>query len=359
MNKLNGWQAEYQRLTGFVDRSSQLKIAENAVNIPQDVRHEFYRLFDTVRVAFVNEKLSDLLNEATILSDNYTKAEQEAIELLGLDSIIITASLRKFLNNLKDSLVKKLFDPLFDLLKGKVDVKNFEKMASRNIEASFRESYRSGYKKWLCLSLVKLLGANRSLEVSVPSVYLGPAVGERGYSKSGEEHSVPLPKESKHLSFKHEQSSTLTVPDFIIHSAKINKYLAFRSEFRAAAAVWTASNASKHRDWYPLDRVVALRLSSIFIYVADNPEEISLIADAKNICRPELVIECREQKDWHEKEELEKVKLHHDIIKPRLGTYIVSSEQLPNIGQLGGGIYALTVGFDQSKLNTIIGSLMK
>ncbi len=356
---LNSWQEEYQRLTDFVARKPQVGIAESVVTIPRDVRPEFYRLFDTVRVAFIEEKLSDPFNEAATLSQNYLKAEQEVTELLGLDDILIATGLRRFLRDPRDGLIKGLFDPLFDLLKGKINAEAFEQGVSRNIEASFRDFYRLGYKKWLALSLVKLLEADRSLEVSVPSLYLGPQDGERGSSVSDEEHPVPPPKELKHLSFKHEQSSTLTVPDFIVHSAKINRYFALRSEFRAAAAVWTASNASEHREWYPLDCVVALRLGSTLIYVADNPEEISLVADAEKICRPELIIECREQKDWYEKEGLEKVKLHHDILKPRLGTYIVSREQVPDVGQLGDSIHILTVGFDQSKLEPIISSLMK
>jgi len=355
---LNSWQEEYQRLTDFVARKPQVDITESVVTISGDVRPEFYRLFNTVRAAFIEEKLSDLFNEATTLSENYTKAEQEVTELLGLDDILIATSLCKFLHNPRDGLIRGLFDPLFDLLKGKINTKTFEQGVSRNIEASFRNSYRLGYKKWLALSLVKLLEADRNLEVSVPSLYLGPRDGERGSSTSDEEHPVPLPKESKHLTFKHEQSSTLTVPDFIVHSAKINRYFALRSEFRTGA-VWTASNASEHREWYPLDCVVALRLGSTLIYVADNPEEISLVADAKKICRPDLIIEFREQKDWYEKEELEKVKLHHNVLKPRLGTYIVTREQVPNAGQLGDGIHILTVGFDQSKLEPIISSLMK
>lgn len=355
---LNSWQEEYQRLTDFVARKPQAKITESVVTISGDVRPEFYRLFDAVRVAFIEEKLSDLFNDATTLSENYTKAEQEVTELLGLDDILIATSLHRFLDNPRDGLIRGLFDPLFDLLKGKINAKAFEQGVLRNIEASLRNSYRLGYKKWLALSLVKLLEAERSLEVSVPTLYLGPRYGERGYFKSDDEHPVPPPKESKHITFKHEQSSTLTVPDFIVHSAKINRYFALRSEFRAGAT-WTASNASEHREWYPLGCVVNLRLGSTLIYVADNPEEISLVADAEKICRPDLMIECREQKDWYEKEELEKVKLHHDVLKPRLGTYIVSREQGPDVGQLGDGIHILTVGFDQSKLKPIINSLMK
>jgi hypothetical protein len=49
----------------------------------------------------------------------------------------------------------------------------------------------------------------------------------------------------------------------------------------------------------------------------------------EKICVPELIIECMGKKEWAEKDGLEKVKLHHDILKPKLGTYIVSREPVP------------------------------
>ena len=62
---------------------------------------------------------------------------------------------------------------------------------------------------------------------------------------------------------------------------------------------------------------------------------------------------CREQKDWYEKEELEKIKIYHNSLKPTLGTYIVSREPMPELKAVESGrivFHILTVGFDQSKL---------
>ena len=170
--------------------------------------------------------------------------------------------------------------------------------------------------------------------------------------------SVPPPVESKHLSFEHEPASILAVPDFIVHSAKINQYVSVRSGYRAPLA--TASNASEHRKWYLLDSIVALEPGLNLFYLADRPEEISLVADVQKICKPDLNVECRGEKDWYEKEGLEKVKLHNSMLKPRLGSYIVSREPMPEqkIDSQEEDIHLLTVGFDQSKLAPIVDSFV-
>jgi hypothetical protein len=347
----NGWQEVYTELTDFIAEHSEVEIEASHVHLPESFRPEFYRLFNAVRTALVEEKFPALLSEARVLSENYLKAEQEVTELLGLDDVSMVASLGRFLHDSMDELKRGLFDPLFDLLKAKVDIESFEQKTTRSIGASFGSLYRSGYEKWVALSLVKLLEADKTFQVNLRE--LTPE-DEVIMSSLASEEQVPPPEESKRLSFRHELVPLFTVPDFIVHSAKLNRYVGVRSEFGAAIA--KASNASQQRKWYPLDSVISLEPGLTLIYVAEKSEEISLIADVKKICRPDLILECREQKDWFEKEEMEKVKLHHDLLKPRLGTYIVSREPKPEqvLAELEDGIHILTAGFDANKLTPII-----
>ena len=320
----NSWRQAYTDLKAFIAEHPEVEIKVNVVRIQENVRTEFYRLFDMVRVAFVDEKFPSLLDEAKSLSESYSKTELEVIEHVGLDGISMAADLREFLHNPKDRAIRELFNPLFDLLKGKVDTEIFEQKASRNAETTLRNLYRIGYEKWVMLSLVQLLESDKSFQVTLRQ--LDPREINRRTPTSKEP--VPPLKESKRLSFEHEPYSILTVPDFIVHSARVNKYVAIRSEFREA--MWTASDASENREWYPLDSITTLELEDlILIYIAETPEEISLVADKERICRPDLIIECRGQNEWYEKEGLEEVKLHHGSLKPKLGTYVVSREPVP------------------------------
>jgi hypothetical protein len=324
----NNWQKEYEDLEGFVSRNPELEIGMDTVVIPEELRPEFYRLFDRVRTTFVEEKCATLLDEGKTLSSHFAVAEDESIKLLGLTDIRLPAFLNWFLHEPNNGLTRQTFDPLFELLKGKTDAGTFEQVTSRNIERSFRALFRSGYEKWVVLSLVKLLASDRVFNVTAAE--LENSSGEQFFI--GAEGSVPEPKESDHLSFEHRVEAIFMVPDLIVHSPKANRYVGFRTEL--GQAMFTAKNASAKREWYSLysgkeQYGPALNWPDLLVYAADEPGDINLVADLEKICVPELIIECMGKKEWAEKDGLEKVKLHHDILKPKLGTYIVSREPVP------------------------------
>lgn len=350
----NNWHQAYTDLTDFITEHPEVEIGASVVRIPENIRPEFYRLFETVRTVLVEEKSPALHSKARVLSEHYTKVEKEVIKLLGLESISTLPSLHRFLHDPIDQLIRGLFNPLFDLLKGRIDVEKYEGLASQNIEASFRPLYQSGYEKWMALSLVKLLKADKSFQVIIQKVAADDVFKSGGFI----EERVPAPEESKALSFKHDLEVGFIVPDIIVHSARVDRYFAFRSEIGMALA--TASDASEKREWLSLDSVVDLGPGITLVYVDNNPEELSLVADAQKICRPDLIIEYMGLKELYEKERLDKVKLHHDSLKPRLGTYIVAKEpvpeQEPEKQELD--IHILSVGFDQSKLEPIISALI-
>jgi hypothetical protein len=112
----------------------------------------------------------------------------------------------------------------------------------------------------------------------------------------------------------------------------------------------------------------------ILVYMDKRLEELSLIADSKIICRPDLIIECVGLKKLFNEKSLAKMKKYNEDFKPRLGTYIISNE--PVIEKMSEGqvadiisnepvaekipedkekdIHFLSIGFDQSKLEQVI-----
>jgi hypothetical protein len=140
---------------------------------------------------------------------------------------------------------------------------------------------------------------------------------------------------------------------------ELKAYVSFRSEVGQSMA--TASDASDNKEWYPIDSVAVPEFGLTLVYLADKPDEISLVADAKRICRPDIIIECRGQRGWFEKEGSERVKFLPNSLKPTLGTYIIPIESVPvdKHGEFQEGIHILNVGFDQSRLGPIISALSK
>ena len=350
------WQQRYSALTEFIAGHPEVNIGKSIVQIPRDTRPDFNKLFNAVGMTFIGEMFPDLIGDSQILIKNYTQAEKEVIKLLELKSVSTAPYISKFLQSPTEELIRGLFHALFDLIQGKIDLTGFEERASQDIKASFKKLSQSVYEKWIALSLMKLLYADKLLEVNLRklSLYYLWKAGGATIDKA------PTPQESSSLRFnEYSLENRFTIPDAIFHSASLNRFVSFRSEI--GRALVTASNASEKREWHPIGPVLAPESGLTLIYLAEKPEEISLVADAKRICRPDLIIECKGQKDWYEKEGLEKIQSYRDSLKPKLGAYIVSKEPVPEEkrGELCESIYILSVGFEQSKLEAITNALSK
>jgi len=353
------WRQKYKKLTDFIANHAEIKIRPDAVSIPGNVRPEFYQLFNTVRTTLIEEKAPVVVSESKKLSRNYLKAEGEVSKLLGLENISQRKPLHWFLRDPLDGLAGGLFDPLFNLLKGKTGIELFETEAKQNINASFSTLYGSGYEKWVSLSLVKLLESDNFFQVALREVDRSEHTFMIGQSGNTYTEKAPPPQASKHMSFDHVRKALFAVPDFIVHSVRANKYIALRTEVERSSA--NATDLCAKKEWLPLSSVEPLLPGLTLIYTAHNPEDISLVADNKNVCRPDLVIASEVNKDWFMNGGLDKLKLYKNSLKPTIGTYAVSRNPVikqDNV-ELEEGIYVLTVGFEQLGLEPIISLLMQ
>ncbi len=193
---LSNWHQAYLELTKFVAEHPAIEIKPDRIRLPDDVRPGFYQLFDKVRTALLEEKQPALLNEAVILNQNYIKVEKEATQLLGLDGVLMSPLLHEALHNPINIVRKGAFDPLFDLLQGKISTEGFEEKVSQNISASFPLLYQSGDEKWVILSLIELLEADKLFQVTLPKLTLYDAHKKGGPIKA----EAPAPKESRTIS---------------------------------------------------------------------------------------------------------------------------------------------------------------
>ena len=376
------WQDAYVRLQDFIKAKPSITISTLVLAIPGDVRTEFYRLFDAVRLAFVEEKFPAVLEEAAILGQNYTRAEQEVKELLKLDSIVALDFLNRFLHEPKSELIRELFNPLFELLRGTIDSATFEQQGLKGIQTTFERSHRLGYAKWVALSLVKMLESDKLFTITPPESKLD------GHNEPLLcEVDVPSPQESKIMSFEHgpDNFPPFITPHFIVHSAKLNRYVSFRTEL-VTPAEYIALNYVDQREWYPTESLkkeykAAMSDPSLLIYIGDGLDELALIADKDRMCRPDMIVEYRELRDWDDKDTPAKTKLY-DVLNPRLGRYIVSREPVPmQVSQeapakpaaavaqqlpveqateteKGNAIHRLMIGFEQSKLEPIMETMV-
>jgi len=350
------WQERFAELENYIVSHPEIVIEETSVTIPESARSEFYRLFNEARIAFINEKLPDLIKATKPLSQNYPKIQQDVIQLLALDTIVLPESVEQFIRDPLDGLTRVLWSPLFNILKRKIDLAAFETEGVRVIKEAYSFCYYKSYESWLELALLKLLKSKKLQRVPVPA-----ASDSFNHAQSEAIHlklsPVYAPIESMELSFMRSQPHTsFTVPDFIIYSEKLGKYVSARAE--AHEARWIATDASENRDWLPIlsEHIKAIFAPGyILLFIANAPEDIAIVNDVNKICRPDLIIEFRVQEDWYSEEELRNIKLRHDILKPIRGTYIVTREPVPLLEpDRQDNIHILEVGFDQSKLKPVV-----
>ena len=360
------WYQAHIKLKNFITGHPEIQFSHRVVAIPENVRPEFYRLFNQVRTTFVKEQLPNLPRETKRLKENYDQAEGDVKRLLKLKEISIPMDLYKFLNDANGRLAQELFNPLFNLLKGQIDAGTFEKEAAKNLKRSYGELFQWAYQKWIILSLVILLKANKIFSVTVPPIEMTP----RGPKIVVEPQSTPKPQESRQLSLLRDTTPVFIAPDFIIHSPMINRFVSFGTEIgnldMRAGAMWKAAEVSPGREWYTLEALeplwkrcnpLDLRFD-LMIYTGNKIEDLALIADSERICRPDLILVWLGRDDSLRKT-LEKAGLYKTFLNPKYGTFIVSISPFKKLGQnkMEEGTFLLPVGFNQAKINSIVNAL--
>ncbi len=340
MNTLTHWQDVYAELESFVSNHPEVEIKPEKISLPNEYRPDFYRLFDLTRIAFVEEFFSVSMREAAVLSRHYLKAEHDVIKMLELDSISVPISVRRFMNNPVNECMRGLFDILFDLLLGRINSDIFKEKALKIISASYEPLYQAGYEKWVVLSLLILLDADKVFRSPVKDITMYDVQKRGGVV----EEEIPAPKETKTIVFNDEPECCFVMPDVLVHSSRLDKYIAIRSQIVRTLGIST--KLSQAREWCARSLLVFDDL--ILIYVADQLEDVSLVADMQKICRPDLILYCKGRKPWTKTEEL---KLAGDSLKPTSGAITIYGEFAEDREQDGD---ALMAGFEQPRLDIVI-----
>jgi|WetSurMetagenome_2_1015567.scaffolds.fasta_scaffold13495_5 hypothetical protein len=320
----------YAALTDFIAHHPEIEIGETVTSIPGEVRPQFYNLFNAAREAFVEEKFPAFMSEAAMLWEQYRKAEESAANLFSLEEPAMASAIHSFLRNSQESLTRELFDPLFDLLKGRESVESFEEKAGSQIARLFPAVFRGSYEKWVILSFVSLLDVDKVLRVE--SRGLSP--GERAKpAAQAPLDDVPIPAESASLLFSQPRSAIFAVPDLIVHSSRLNRFIGIRSEF--SEGLYNAWNPSTKRDWYPIDTDMLILLESglTLIYAAEDADDLALVADAQNICRPDLILWCIDTRSLDKKEALEYMVKANSLFHPTNGSYIIANYPWPEAAE--------------------------
>ena len=398
------WQNSYEELHKFIADHPAIEIEMNSIVISGDIRPEFYKLFDRVRAGFVKERFAAELDKAYALSAAYSEASKAVKEEMRLEDIEINAGLNWFLLDPINGLMRMLFDPLFDLLKGKMDLAGFIEVADTSVASSFKLLFREGYERWGALALLRLLTPGRLWLGKTHDFYTDASM-EGDIIEGNRDDYVPDPVESKKLVFDNLVRASFVVPGALFHSGRLDAYVSLRPRWYLPR--WKARMLSERLEWMELKKIykefgTGHLWPDMMIHVTDErPEDLKLIADFYRIARPDVIVEFMEEDDWFDARRVEDIMRHNIVLNPRMGSYVVSRVEVPpeafkpleavsltapapppavsmtpgtpvttmeaappppmarplSLAELPAGIHVLSVGYDINKLEPVVSAL--
>jgi hypothetical protein len=386
----SNWQNTLNELKEYIAVNSEVVMKHDTVAIPEGLKPEFYRLFDKVRLEIVQAKLGELLDRAQELSSNYIAIEEtickrhkekdlpqrkqiDAIkktlsspferfrDRLGFggfkfDEITLDDELRIFLLDPPKALSRVLYEPLFDLLKGKIEFSDFELAIKEKLPAAFRQLYHSGYEKWAILNLLK------SFRIGTAYEAINPVITRRQIMKQNIAHIVksaepPALKQTKVLMLKSTWDiHALCESDLILKPLNKKVFVGIKSGFKRGASDIT--HGKTLRPTLPFNSVVSLQQDMpLLLYVGDRSSDVSIVAGNTVFLRPDIVIQCRENEDLWNNAEIERVALVHNALQPLIGTFLISGPFAAENNIQATGITTINAGFNPSLLSPIIDCL--
>lgn len=330
---MSDWKNTYEELTTFIAQNHGLELTPRIISIPPDVREEFYRRFDRVRISAIKENFPGMLEKGQTMGRIWHEISLSAIDLYKLQKIDIDTETKWFLENPVDGLIRLLFDPLFDVLRGKTDLTSFEKNIPEIIKAGYYRYMRDGYHAWTSLSLLQLMRAEKLLTVKPseldedPSLHVEMAV-------PGLTEDLPEAKEATAISFKRTLKFSFLVPNVIGRSQQLNSFVSFVPDFEYSEAKWIARSLDQNREWYKLSGIQnkfgqANLWPDIAIYTGEQWKDVVIAADTESVGRPDIILELRTEKDWYEREGLESIRRHYDVLNPKSGCFVVCLDEVP------------------------------
>ncbi len=335
------WRHHFEDLQQYVAANPEIHIDKNRTVIPSELREGFYQLFDAMRDALVAEVCAPVLESGFLLSSQYQLLERMVMDTAGVDSIVIADELKWFLKDPCDGLSRLLFNPLFDLLAGRIELLLFEENASRQLLQDFFRLHQTGYQRWLALAIIHRLSVDQSYRVPAMDNIENVILGE-GHERPGQHvDDVPVVQEFNSLSFEQNPVISFIVPRLLVHSAKLDTCIAMHFDFREAE--WTARKTSNNVEWLDIAglkskyELVNLRpdlfkkhwfemdpvLPDLALYRSAELDDLVLVADYNYMMRPEINLEIMVEKDWLASGRLADIMRHHEAMNPRKGTFIV------------------------------------
>ena len=346
MNKDSEWKQKLDTLKNYISTNREIYIDVREISIPEHLRTKFYELFDDIRNTFVEEFFASLPLDVDTLCSNYVKSEKEVMKALETDHIDLPVDLVSFLHNPREGMVRWLYNRLFEMIQEKITIEDFEEIAENDLVSTTFEMYQIGYEIWAIFTLITLLEPDETHSVEL------------------DDNFEPVPGKLAEIAFGRQfNHSTKRIPEIILHSKKLDSYVAVKFPLAREIAGYRIPPEMPHKmlrdrtgdTSYVLDKRI------MFLSMIDSLDKIPVYAelDKRTIKSPDLMIEFLGQKDISDEDKISEIKTRLELMKPILGgtSVLIDTEAEQAEASLPEGMNIYSAGFDRNILAGIIDRL--
>lgn len=223
------------------------------------------------------ESIKDLMVETFINTGELSQAMEwisilehvlaESSKLVGGSGWSLSKEFKSFMADPRAHMRKKLFNYTFDLLRGKMGLSDYVEKSRQALTTSFKTNIRTLYQSWVLASTVYLLGLE-----GAKIVY--PEHGQIMLERSGKQKAGIIPP---------------NIVLRLIDGGEVSFY------FEAPRPLGWEDTSDLKRVW---KLYVSLR-PDIMIYSGRVLNIVNLSNPEIPIMRPDIIVECKELKDWH------------------------------------------------------------
>ncbi|MDD5486121.1 MAG: hypothetical protein PHW65_01005 [Dehalococcoidales bacterium] len=316
----SAWSQTYSELACFIKDNDDVCLEEGKTSIPKEKSGDFWRLLETVENSFLNEYFCTPYQKALILSQEYSKVENQIIARFGLKHDTRPGSLLGFLRSPSHVLREKnLWKQFVGIVNGSVEVHKFRESFGDLVEEELLCWSREGYRMWAILSVMELLNSREALYV--PMIDFMPY-----HIVVYSPEDVPAPVKLEQLNLQDAASSLVIVPDLIAVTGA--QYVAFRYNVtNFGQPRRNASSVSDKKEWLEQTNPVLVQPGITVINVGQSSGELLVFADKSRILRPDIILEFRWGNTWLNEDNIKETVAQFLRLRPRNGMFVISSEE--------------------------------
>ena len=339
------WKNKLDILRDYIASNPEIYIDMREISIPEHLRGRFYEYFDDIRNTYVEDFFTSLPLDVDTLRDNYIRSEEEVIKCLGIEHIDLPVDLLSFLHNPREGMVRWLYNRLFEMIQNKITVEEFEQMAENDLVSTTAEMYRLGYEAWAVLTLIVLLDPDESWSVELNEDY------------------DPVPGELKEIAFGRQFNHPIKrIPEFMVHSKKLESFVAIKIPLAREVDAYYPPHEIPQKMFRDRTGDTSYVLDSriMFLSMLDDMDKIPVYAEIhmRKIKSPDMMIEFLTEQDLADEDKMSQMLYRINFMKPKQGGTVVIMNPGAEPVSVSEGIDLFSVGFEKTKLGSVIDKLM-